>query len=83
MYTSRRERSSEDYFLASRGLTWLLMGLSSSYRKWRFLPANPSRCRSSLETVRRETLGRWLSLLPPPRWERALRRSPARRATFT
>lgn len=28
MYKSRRERSSEDYFLASRGLTWPLIGLS-------------------------------------------------------
>jgi SSS family solute:Na+ symporter len=28
MYKSRRERSSEDYFLASRGLTWYLIGLS-------------------------------------------------------
>ncbi len=28
MFKSRREKSSEDYFLASRGLTWPLIGLS-------------------------------------------------------
>ena len=28
MYKSRRERTSEDYFLASRGLTWPLIGFS-------------------------------------------------------
>ncbi len=28
MFKSRRERTSEDYFLASRGLTWPLIGLS-------------------------------------------------------
>jgi SSS family solute:Na+ symporter len=28
MYKSRRERTSEDYFLAGRGLTWPLIGLS-------------------------------------------------------
>ncbi len=28
MYKSRRERNSEDYFLAGRGLTWPLIGLS-------------------------------------------------------
>lgn len=28
MYKSRRERSTEDYFLASRGLSWPLIGLS-------------------------------------------------------
>ena len=28
MYKSRREKDSEDYFLAGRGLTWPLIGLS-------------------------------------------------------
>ena len=28
MFKSRRERTSEDYFLAGRGLTWPLIGLS-------------------------------------------------------
>jgi SSS family solute:Na+ symporter len=28
MFKSRREKTSEDYFLAGRGLTWPLIGLS-------------------------------------------------------